>query len=189
MGESARVKQLSLAGLDEVRQFYSKFIDEPTDENLIALAPFIFSYGCPSEAVHALHVVLAKMRGAPKAEDKDFQFIITIAVYVAALYRDSELAEKAADLSLAAARVCEDVDAVRETIFRIIESIGADPDRERSLDKMAKRLEVLAFSLQPKMLSELYTILKLMQRLDDRLVERLARAAAAARLGVRRVAA
>jgi hypothetical protein len=54
---------------------------------------------------------------------------------------------------------------------------------------MAKRLEVLAFSLEPKMLSELYAILKLMQRLDDRLIERLARAAAAARLGIRRVAA
>ena len=189
VGESARVEQLSLAELGDVRQFYSKFIDEPTDENLMALAPFVFSYGCPSEAVHALHVVLAKMRGAPKAEDKDFQFIITVAVYVAALYRDSELAEKAADLSLAAARVCGDVDAVHETIFRIIESIGADPNRERSLDKMAKRLEVLAFSLEPKMLSELHTILKLMQRLDDRLVERLARAAAAARLGIRRVAA
>jgi len=45
-----------------------------------------------------------------------------------------------------------------------------------------------AFSLEPKMLSELYTILELMQRLDDRLIERLARAAAVARLGVRLVA-
>jgi hypothetical protein len=189
VGESARAKQPVLTDLGEVAQFYSKFIEEPTNDNLMGLAPFIFGYGCPSEAVHALHVLLAKMRGAQKAEDKDFQFIITVAVYVSALYRDAELAEKAADLSLVAARVCEDVDAVRETVFRIIESIGADPDRDRSLDKMAKRLEVLAFSLEPKMLPELYAILKLLQRLDDRLIERLARAAAAARLGVRGVAA
>ncbi|WP_291850651.1 hypothetical protein [Bradyrhizobium sp.] len=189
VGESARTKQPVLTELGDVVQFYAKFIDEPTNENLMGLAPFLFTYGCPSEAVHAVHVLLAKMRGAQSAEDKDFQFIITVAVYVSVLYQDAELAEKAADLSLAAARVCEDVDAVRETIFRIIESIGADPDRKRSLDKMAKRLELLAFSLEPKMLYELHAILRFLQRLDDSLIARLARAGAAARLGARGVAA
>jgi hypothetical protein len=190
IGESARGKQPTLADLGDISKHYSKLIDDPTGTNLIGLAPLIFTYGCPSEAVHAIHVALAKIRGAPRAaEDKDFQLMIAVTVYVAAQYRDGELAEKAADLCLAAAGSCQDIDAVRETIFRIIESVGADPDRDRSLDKMTKRLEVLALTLEPKMLAVLLPILKSLQRLNDRLIEGLARAIAAARLGLPKVAA
>jgi hypothetical protein len=190
VGESARLSNPFAADPGELKKYYAQFENARTEGNLITLAPLIYSYGCPEETVHALHLLIADMRGKLlKAEGKDFQLVTTVASYVATQYRDGSLADKISDLCLEATRSCAVPNAVRECVLRIIEGAAADTDRDRAKSGMAKRLEAIAFSLPAEMLPELLMILRLVQSFDNELASYLGRAVAAARLGRRMIAA
>jgi len=190
IGESARLLNPLAADPGELKKYYAQFESESTEENLVTLAPLIYSYGCPEETVHALHLLMADMRGKLlKAEEKGFQLVTTVASHVATQYQDVSLADKISDLCLEAARSCANPNAVRECVLRIIEGAAADTDRDRAKRGMAKRVEAIAFSLPAEMLSELLLILRLLQSFDNELASYLGRAVAGARLGRRMIAA
>jgi hypothetical protein len=190
IGESAPADKPQLHKLGDLAEDCRQFMVDPTKDRFLGFAGLTFTWGLPAEVLPSVHQLLIGLRGRhADIEDKELQLLLTMASHASILAGDSELAEKVADLCVERVRASDDAEAALEYIFRVLECCFADSNVERGRAALAQRMEAFAFSMPPRLLPELFAILRLLQSLDSSLQALLGRAVAAARLGLGAVAA
>ncbi len=157
IGESSRRKQPAMSEVGASKEMYLKFSDEPSVDNIIRLAPAIFSSGFPPETVAPAAKLVAELRlDRAKWEQNDTQLAVSVAAYVAVQVNDLPLADAVAQLTLESASGLTIDQAATEVAFRLIECAAADPDQENGRKVLAQQLENLAFSLPAERVPDLY---------------------------------
>jgi hypothetical protein len=190
VGESAPAEKPQLDKLGDFAEACREFVADPAKEKFLAFVSLTFSWGLPAEVLPPLYQLLINLRDRhADIEDKEFQLLLTMASHVSILARDSALAERVADLCVERIRGSIDTEAALDCIFRVIECCFGNSNLEGGKVALVQRMETFAFSMGPKLLFELLAVLRLLQGLDKNLEGPLARAVAAARLGLGAVAA
>jgi hypothetical protein len=178
-----KASNLSLDGDDPVTLSFRAFIETPSSDTLLDLAPFIFTFGYPADAGASVARVVRELTDRTMAEN-EVEMCLIVASYIATVNKDLDLGNIIADTSFKLVLRAESRAWVREGVCRLLEASAADRDRDRGSETLIRRLENLGFALKSQeACRELEGLLRTLQRVDRALAPKLQRAVAAAGLG------
>lgn len=186
IGESGARKQPVIDEMGDLSALYRGFIDNPTLDNFLMAGPLFFSFGIPAECVPLAAKQIAELRqSGMKWEDAKIQSVAMLAIYIAMQLKNVPLADAVAEFFIENASTIRAEGRASQMLFRLIECAAADPDRDNGRKVLARRLEGLAFIVEPAHLPDVYDSLKVLQKLDAELAQLLGKALAAARMGTK----
>jgi hypothetical protein len=173
-----------------VGEMFAAFATEPTVDNFLRFIQLAYSYGFPIAAREStLKAVQSLRTEIAVTPADDAQAALDLAAFIAARNRDTELADLVALVSIERLVTTQNVNRLLPTATVIIECAAAMPDRKEALTILGRRLENLAFTASAEALAEALDIFRILQAINEELSPLLARAIAAARLGLPRIAA
>lgn len=184
------IHELSQIADPQVAALFNQLIEQPSIDTFILLTPIIRSLGFPSEAADAAFKVVTSLRTeAANMDQQVVQAALSLAADIAAQNLDVRLANLVADISIEKSLYREEQKSFAKSVFTIVECAAANSDPEEARVTLARRLESLAFLMPASGLSNLLSLLTILQSLDDELAIHLGRAVAIARLGRPHIAA
>jgi hypothetical protein len=167
----------------DMRAVFDEFAREPSLERLLALTGWIEFFGLGAEAIPGAKLVLQQLGTTTDvARSEGSRAAMTVCTRLAVVAGDHELAQVTADTYVERYRLELAGMSITQLVFQLIECASADVDRDRRLDTLGGYLTSLAFTLPAgDACAELLVLLENLQKIDDQLAPRLARAVHAAR--------
>jgi hypothetical protein len=171
---------------EDIRTAYRQLEAEPSADNLLCLTPAIHAYGVPSGiAINgAVRKIIDNIRNSRDYIDEDaVQVTLIMACHIATMTNDPDLADAIADTAIELVLKEQEPGLVQQMFFRLVETAGANPDREAARSALARRLEFLALRLPAsEAIAVLLSLLRALRSVEPKMAPLLGRAMAAAKL-------
>jgi hypothetical protein len=181
----SEIPQLSAELASQMQAALKEFSSAPSNDGLLALAPWIEVLGQGAEAIPGAKKLIEQVGGDHKKEEASTAATLTISMRLAVINSDLELAQAVADRYLERFISKDEKCSISQLVFRLVECASADTDASARAESLAKRLTTLAFSLPPgEPCATLRVLLEALQKVDNEVAPRIAKAIHAARAGV-----
>jgi hypothetical protein len=189
-----RAHRPTLAEFQSIPQGADAFLalaNDPTANTLISISPFIEAFGFPNESAGDVEKVLACIRSAPPDEDDEMTVLaLSVLAHIAILTENTALADGISELCLERAQRAVTHGSIFEIACRLVECTAVMKDRAEAARTLARRLEILAFTIPTSEAARgLASNIEMLKRIQPNLAPLLGRALSAARLGSPRAAA
>jgi hypothetical protein len=169
---------------------FAEFVDKPSVETFLMFFQLAQAFGLPVALREPVLAAIQSLRAEiAKTNPVLARGALELGAFVAALNRDTELADAVATVVLERLVSDHDPDRLLSAATILIECAAANESRSDALAALARRLENMAFVSKAENLPEAIEILQILQSINDELASLLGRAIATARLGIPRLAA
>jgi hypothetical protein len=184
IGESARRKPPTQDETSVFRAHFDRFCTEPSVDTLLMCGPGFFTVGVTPEVLRACRTLILQLqKDGTRWDEENILYALQTLSFVAVQAQDEDFADLIAALCIEKTRESKEGDSTLEIVCRLLECAGAYQNRQKAMEVLGQRFEVIAFLTPSSTSMDLYDSLVHLQLLDDRLSQHLGRALAVARLG------
>jgi hypothetical protein len=174
----------------DIAELYAELMKEPSLDYLLRMTPAIHMFGPPFEITETMHKLIGNIR-ADSSADKDGRkaSAIELLSHVAALLRDTNLANAVAETCIERIAMDERRETVVDTVHRLIECSAAETENAAARLFLSRKLEQLCYTIKkPELLAEIVASIEQLKLISPELNCALGRALAIAKLGASRSA-
>lgn len=174
----------------DIYELYAELMKEPSLDHLLRMTPAIHVFGPPPEITEAMHKLIGIIRADSSAdEDGRVTSAIELLSHVAALLRDTNLANAVAETCIERIAIDERRETAVEAVHRLIECSAAETESAAARIFLSRKLEQLCYTIKKReLLTEIIASIEQLKLISPELNCGLGRALAIAKLGTSRSA-
>jgi hypothetical protein len=175
----------------DIADLYAELMKEPSLDHLLRMRPAIHVFGPPPEVTETMHKLIGVIRADSSAdEDGRVASAIGLLSHVAALLRDTNLANAVAETCIERIAMDDRRETVVEAVHRLIECSAAETENAAGRLFLSRKLEQVCYTIRkPELLAEIIASMEQLKLISRDLDCVLGRALAIAKLGASRSAA